>query len=264
MKRQRPYLTARSIEDLWEYHTRLMAGFGFDRLLYAYTCFQAGSHFSDPDDALILTNHHPDYIDAYIGNGLFRDAPMTKWAAQNVGSISWRYMNGQPARSRGECAVRDLNQRFNVTAGYTISFPIAIKRAVGGIGLAARPGLTQDDVDAIWRDRGDELETLNHVAHLAITQLPATGQSRMLTRRQSEVLELVADGKSVQDIAVLIGRKPATVDKHLRGARESLRVETTAQAVRKASVLNQIFIVDPGKPLIKEAGRRDRRETLPR
>lgn len=249
MKRLRPYLTACSVEDVWEYHTHLMAGFGFDRMLYAYTCFQAGSHFSDPDDALILTNHHPEYIDAFIGNGLFRDAPMTNWAAQNVGAISWRYINAQPARSKGESAVRELNQRFKVLAGYTISFPIALKRAVAGIGLVARPGLTQDDVDAIWRDRGNELETINHVAHLAICQLPATGQSRMLTRRQSEVLELVADGKSVQDIAVLLGRKPATVDKHLRGARDSLRVETTAQAVRKASVLNQIFIVDPKNSL---------------
>ena len=246
------------METVWAHHTSLMAEFGFDRMLYAYTCFQAGNRFSDPDDALILTNHHPDYIDAYIGNGLFRDAPMSNWAAQNTGAISWRHINAQPARSRGETAVRELNRRFNVSAGYTISFPIAIKRAVAGIGLAARPGLTQADVDAIWRDRGDELEIINNVAHLAIAQLPATGQSRLLTRRQSEVLELVADGKSVQDIAVLLGRKSATVDKHLRGARESLRVETTAQAVRKASVLNQIFIVEPGKstvnPQLRDAG----------
>jgi LuxR family transcriptional regulator len=36
----------------------------------------------------------------------------------------------------------------------------------------------------------------------------------------------------------------ATVEKHLRGARDALGVETTAQAVRKASVLNQIFRMD--------------------
>ena len=71
----------------------------------------------------------------------------------------------------------------------------------------------------------------------------------MLTPRQSEVLELVADGKSVQDIAPILKRKPATVDKHLRGARETLGVDTTAQAVRKAAVLNQIFIVESGQDL---------------
>jgi hypothetical protein len=58
------------------------------------------------------------------------------------------------------------------------------------------------------------------------------------------VLELVADGKTMQDIAIVLERNVATVEKHLRGARDALGVETTAQAVRKASVLNQIFRLD--------------------
>jgi LuxR family transcriptional regulator len=37
---------------------------------------------------------------------------------------------------------------------------------------------------------------------------------------------------------------PATVEKHLRLARESLDVETTAQAVLKASFQNQIFLLE--------------------
>lgn len=247
-----PYLKARSVEELWEYHTEQMDRFGFDRLIYAYTCFQSAKSLSNPEDALILTNYPPDYIEAYIGHGLYRDAPMMKWASRNAGSISWRHMWDDPDDSPAGPERRELkalNKRFGISAGYTMSFPMAIKRSAAGIGLVARSGLTQDDVDAMWRDKGQELEIFNQVAHLAITQLPATGQSRILTRRQSEVLELVADGKSVRDIALLLGRKAATVDKHLRGARESLGVETTAQAVRKASVLNQIFIVEPGSQL---------------
>ncbi|WP_127558478.1 LuxR family transcriptional regulator [Nioella ostreopsis] len=248
MKRLQPYLKARSVEELWEYHTEQMGAYGFDRLIYAYTCFQSAKSLSNPEDALILTNYPSDYIEAYIGHGLYRAAPMMKWASRNVGSISWRHMwddfddssNGPERRE-----LMALNKRFGITAGYTMSFPMAIKRSAAGIGLVARSGLSQQDVDELWRDKGEELEIINQVAHLAITQLPATGQSRVLTPRQSEVLELVADGKSVRDIALLLGRKAATVDKHLRGARESLGVETTAQAVRKASVLNQIFIVDP-------------------
>jgi LuxR family transcriptional regulator len=42
---------------------------------------------------------------------------------------------------------------------------------------------------------------------------------------------------------------PAMVEKHLRLAREALSVETTAQAVAKASFLNQIFVLGPGKGL---------------
>ncbi|MGI3184073.1 helix-turn-helix transcriptional regulator [Nioella aestuarii] len=247
-----PYLKARTVEELWEYHTKLMQSYGFDRLIYAYTCFQSAQSLTNPEDALILTNYPSEYIEAYIGHGLFRDAPMMKWASRNVGAISWRYMWDDPDNTPLGATRRELmalNKRFGITCGYTISFPMAIKRSAAGIGLVARAGMTQNDVDALWEDKGEELEIINQVAHLAITQLPATGQSRILTPRQSEVLELVADGKSVRDIALLLGRKVATVDKHLRGARESLGVETTAQAVRKASVLNQIFIVDPGTQL---------------
>jgi LuxR family transcriptional regulator len=137
-----------------------------------------------------------------------------------------------------------LNKRHGLVAGYTISFPMAIKNANAGIGLVAKRGMTQDDADAIWAEHGEIIQIINHVAHLCILQLPAAGQRRLLTARQTEVLELVADGKTMQDIAILLERNVATVEKHLRGARDALGVETTAQAVRKASVLNQIFRLD--------------------
>jgi len=243
----RPYLNAKSVEELWAHHTTLMAGYGFDRLFYAYTCFQTANTLSDPKDALVLTNHPADYVDAYVTRGLFRDGPMLNWATRNVGSTSWRILRAEATAADltpGQRHVLDLNRKYGVCAGYTIAFPMAIKRAAAGIGLTARRGVTQDEVDALWETKGDEIEIINQVAHLCITHLPASGQSRILTPRQSEVLELVADGKSVQDISILLGRKPETVDKHLRGARDTLGVETTAQAVRKASVLNQIFVLD--------------------
>ena len=249
MKLLRPYLQMTTVEDLWSHHTATMAEYGFDRLFYAFNAFRGAGLYDNPEDALLLTNMPTDYIEAYVEGGMFRDGMMIRWATTNIGVASWtqaQAARGDAPPTDGEIAMQALNRKHGIVAGYTISFPMALKNANAGIGLVARPGLTQDDVDAIWRDHGDIIEIINHVAHLAITQLPATGQSRLLTRRQSEVLELVADGKSVQDIALLLGRKPATVDKHLRGARESLRVETTAQAVRKASVLNQIFIIDPG------------------
>lgn len=48
----------------------------------------------------------------------------------------------------------------------------------------------------------------------------------------------------MQDIALLMGLTPATIEKHLRLAREALNVETTAQAVLKAALQNQMFVID--------------------
>jgi LuxR family transcriptional regulator len=236
-----------SVEDLWAHHTRVMADFGFDRLFYAFNAFRGAGLYDNPEDALLLTNMPPDYIDAYVTGGMFRDGVMMRWAIRNVGSASWHRvfaeMSNQPLTD-GERAMRALNERHGIVAGYTISFPMAIKNANAGIGMAVRRDMTQADADAIWAEHGEDIETLNHVAHLCILQLPATGQRRLLTPRQSEVLELVADGKTMQDIALILNRNVATVEKHLRGAREALGVETTAQAVRKASILNQIFRIE--------------------
>jgi LuxR family transcriptional regulator, quorum-sensing system regulator SdiA len=247
VKRLKPYLAMDNVDDLWAHHTRVMADFGFDRLFYAFNAFRGAGLYDNPEDALVLTNMPTDYIEAYVGGGMFRDGVMMRWAIRNIGAASWRAVYDQmavEAPTRGERAMRDLNERHGILAGYTISFPMAIKNANAGIGMAVRRGLTQDDADAIWAQHGEEIEIINHVAHLCILQLPATGQQRLLTERQAEVLELVADGKTMQDIALLLGRNVATVEKHLRGARDALGVETTAQAVRKASILNQIFRLD--------------------
>ena len=84
---------------------------------------------------------------------------------------------------------------------------------------------------------------MNNVFHLKLLTLPYSG-ARHLTQRQREVLQWVGDGKTAQDIGLLMGLTAATVEKHLRLAREALDVETTAQAVLKAAFYNQMFTVD--------------------
>ena len=83
-----------------------------------------------------------------------------------------------------------------------------------------------------------------HMTHLKIATLPTRYARRGLTPRQREVLEWVADGKTTQDVAVLLGISVGMVEKHLRLLREALNVETTAHAVAKAAILNLIFTRD--------------------
>ena len=265
MERLAPYLEMTAMDELWAHHTRVMAEFGFDRLFYAFNAFRGSGLHDNPEDALLLSNLPKPYVEAYVNGGLFRHGVMVRWAIENTGAASWREVRrAMPPRpeTEGEQALRALNARHGLVAGYTISFPMAMRNANAGIGLVARAGLTQDDADAIWARHGEVIQIINHVAHLCLLQLPPTDQRRLLTPRQAEVLELVADGKTMQDIALLLNRNVATIEKHLRGARETLGVETTAQAVRKASILNQIFRVDrsfaaaTGTVKLAEAGAR--------
>ncbi|MCU0854912.1 MAG: LuxR family transcriptional regulator [Rhodobacteraceae bacterium] len=238
-------LHATTIEETWNLHCAAMACFDFDRLIYGFTRFRSSSGLGEPDDLLVLSNMDSCYVAQFVRGGLYRKAPMVRWATENTGACSWRWMQQNEASlSEAERQVIEFNKRFNVVAGYTISFPQVSTRSHGAIGLAARAGLSQRDVEERWAADGSLVHMLNNAFHLKATSLPYT-HVNPLTPRQREVLEWVGDGKTMQDIAAIMGVTSATVEKHLRLAREALGVETTAQAVLKASYKNQIFVIDP-------------------
>ena len=234
---------ARSVEDLWALHTVRMAELGFDRLIYGFTRYRTSHSLGDPVDWVLLTNQSSAYMDVFLTDGMLYHAPMLRWALENNGACSWRWMavpgNLTPAEER----VAAFNRSMDVTAGYTISFRSVSERTKGAIALTARKGLTQDAVEQIWLRHGPEIIVMNNILHLKLMTLPYSGQRR-LTKRQREVLQWVGDGKTTQDIAILLGLTAATVEKHLRLAREALDVETTAQAVLKAAFYNQLFEIE--------------------
>ncbi len=240
-------LNASSIEELWDRHTRRMRDYGFDRLIYGYTRYRTSTSLGDPEDFVLLTNHTKEYTDVFIGDGLYFHAPMVRWALDNDGACSWsvlRDMADTGVMTAQERKVLEFNILQGVVAGYSISFGSISARSKGAIALTARSGLSQEDVDDIWAEHGEDITLLNTLVHLRILTLPYTAPGRTLTKRQHEVLDWVGDGKTIQDIAILLELTPATIEKHLRLARESLCVETTAQAVLKAAFQNQIFIID--------------------
>ncbi|HCP81584.1 MAG TPA: LuxR family transcriptional regulator [Octadecabacter sp.] len=232
---------AQTVEALWVLHSNRMASYGFDRIIYGFTRYRSGRSLGDPQDWVLLTNHGDSYMEEFLGKGQLYHAPMIRWALANTGACSWNWMK-QADLSPAEQDVMAFNVVQKVTAGYTVSFPSVTERSKGATALTAKPGMSQDDVDEIWAKHGDEIAMLNNVMHLKIQTLPYS--QRQLTKRQREVLQWVGDGKTTQDIAILLDLTAATIEKHLRLARETLDVETTAQAVLKAAFYNQMFVVE--------------------
>ena len=236
-----------TMEELWEGHVAKMAEFGFDRLIYGFTRYRTANSLGDPSDFIILTNHSKDYTSVFIDEGHFFHAPMVHWALENEGAKSWRLlaeMERSKTLSAPERRVLEFNRDMGVTAGYSVSFKSISARSKGAIALTARRGMDQADIDAIWAVHGADITLMNNIVHLKILTLPYTAPNRILTPRQREVLEWVGDGKTAQDIGLIMGLTAATVEKHLRLARESLAVDTTAQAVLKAAFANQMFVID--------------------
>lgn len=237
-------LAAPDVTEIWTLLLDAFRAAGFDRALYGLARFVGARAIADADDVLVLSNHSPAYLEGFVGGGLYRDAPMVNWLRDNTGVQSWRLLQARIASgalSPAEMRVVEFNRRHAVTAGYSIGFPDLAGRGRAGLGVCMAPGATQEDAEAVWASHGRALHVLAQIGHLRIATLADLELGRRLSPRQREVLEWVAEGKTVQDIATILGLTVATVEKHLRLARAALRVETTAQAAVKASFLNQIY-----------------------
>lgn len=237
---------SQDVETLWAAHVEQMQAYGFDRIIYGFTRYRTTSSLGDPQDWVLLTNQPASYMRPFIEDGLYFHAPMIRWALENDGACSWSWMAEMAASDAftpAELRVIDFNRQHGVTAGYSISFRSISARNKGAVALTARPDMSQAEVDEMWAEHGEDILVMNNVAHLKLMTLPYFG-SRNLTKRQREVLECVGDGKTTQDTAMILGLTPATVEKHLRLAREALDVDTTAQAVLKAAFYNQMFVLD--------------------
>jgi len=60
------------------------------------------------DDVLILSNHRSEYFQQFFDAELYFDAPMLKWANENVGACSWRWIE-EHMDEFGD-RTRDVNQ----------------------------------------------------------------------------------------------------------------------------------------------------------
>lgn len=233
------------IESVWAELRHQLNRFGFDRLNYGYNPALQDPGHSSRSPRLALSSHPDTRVrDLYIGPRLDR-SPMRIWAASNVGALSWseqpRLLKDYDMEDSGP-ALNALLADLGIHAGYTIGFPPTSRGGKGSIGLTARAGLGQDDVDRIWDVRGEAIMAIASAAHGRLSQMPLPLTTYKLTERQVELLSWIADGKTMQDAALITGLSMSAVEKHLARAREGLGAETTAQAVARLALLNQLHM----------------------
>lgn len=247
---------AETLDAVWTLYCATMEDFGFDRAIYGLTRgATSDGALGDLEDALVLSTHPPAYNEAFIASEMFRDAPGFRWAAANTGAIGWGALWDGPAEASGrDRQIVAFQRAAEVTAGVTLSLARTAPRSFAVVSLTARPGLSQAAVDDIWTEDGCLIWTMTTVMHLKVLSLPHRGSGAALSQRQREALEWVGEGKSYQDIAVIMGVSMATVEKHLRLAREKLKVSTTAQAVLKAAVQNRIYLTKTPLPVLHGLG----------
>ena len=241
-------LRAGDIETVWAHTCAFFRGLGFAGVLYGYSPDYRGERIGPPDDFLVLSTYGRDCTAELLKNRHYESSITFRWALRNVGIASF----GMRAETSGITDFPGVRpdslaffDRFGMRVGLSIGFPPTRTRGRGVMSLISPEGVGQDSIDTLIAHQGETLFVVGAVAHRCLTSLPHGQSNNRLTRRQREVLEWLAEGKSLADIATIMGVALPTVEKHLRLAREALGVETTAHALFKAAYLNQVFMLAP-------------------
>lgn len=233
-------IAATTIPEVWEIFADALSSYGFDNMIYGATRFPDRGIIGDTRDALILHRGPRDYADIYLGEELYLHSPTYDWAERNSGFVSWPEAIRQygKAPSAQQMRIAQLNVQFGFNAGFVGSLNDVVPGMKGVIGFSPSGGMDQASADDLWIMVGADITLLCNLMHLRVGTLPRTGLRRPLTTRQREALEWYSLGKTTQDIGTIMGLSIATVEKHLRMARDSLDAQTTPHAVKKAASLN--------------------------
>ena len=243
-------LRADDIETVWALTCEHFLALGFGDLLYGYSPTFFRGDIGAREQVMLLSTLERPVVDSLVDNGYFSESITFNWALANVGIASWSMTAAEAALPPGFEVSEDAENFFRknrFTAGCCIGFPTARTRCKAVMALFGRQGSDQDAVDALIASLGESLLVAASMAHMRLYGMPYIKGASRLTHRQREVLEWVAEGKTIADIAAILGISGVTVEKHLRLARETLDVATTAHAVIKANFLNQLFLYAPGE-----------------
>ncbi|MCB1397212.1 MAG: autoinducer binding domain-containing protein [Rhodobacter sp.] len=250
-------LTAANQETVWSLTTRFLRDLGFAHAFYGYSPDSRGARLGSPDEYQILSTLAPEVMTEMVECGHYRQSTTFHWALHNAGLALWS-MTAEECGVGPEFVVDPTSQEFflrnHLLTGCTIGFPNERTRGNAVMALVGPPGSSQDSIDQLVHALHDVIFVVGTVAHRTLMTLPFNAPRGRLTQRQREVLEWVAEGKTSADIATIMGISPPTVEKHLRLARETLGVDTTAHALIKAAFLNQVFVAIDGDGVVATGG----------
>ncbi len=236
-----PLVEASTVSDVRDAYFDAMAEFGFVNAFYAARFMLALPESVIREEIEVFSNFPKSFADTLMSRNLLTTSPWADWAMRNSGSVAARDLENVGRTAAGSEAM-ELATRHGLHAGRIISLRNKVMRSNGAIVLNPFAGATHEEVDDLWARSSRQITALSLVMHMRMATIHRHGATSRLTTRQREVLEWSSAGKTVSEIATILGLTPATIEKHLRLARDTLGAGSTAQAILKAHVTHQIFM----------------------
>lgn len=178
-----------------------------------------------------FANYPDSWKQHYAQQGFAQHDPILHLASRSIAPIDWSMLRENEG----------FKKVFHDAADFGISsrgITVPVRGPNGDVGLFS---VTSSRPEAEWQAlREDIIFDLQSIAvhfHDAVIKSQAATPalvSPVLSRRETEILQWTAAGKSHQDISDILGISHRTVEVHLRSSRTKLGALTTPQAIGRA------------------------------
>lgn len=224
---------------------KLSASFhdAMDRLGFRY--FALCSHvdpLAPPPSAVMRHNYPERWAEAFSEDRLYEIDPMLLRAEQSPFPFHWDDREFRAQHTDKQMKLVAAASSLGLRSGYTI--PIHLSWVPGALRASCSLVPASSSIDPRSYDTAERLSTYFYAAAIRASLPCTTGRPIVLSPRERQCLELVAQGKSEWVIAKLLGLHQGTVHKYIERTRRRLGVATRVQAVVKALQMGLISLGD--------------------
>lgn len=204
-----------------------------------FVCMSNVDPLRPPESAIVLGNYPEAWALHFSEQQYHRIDPIFNTAQSQLTPFEWpneRWLSYLSADQQ-----KILNEASEIGLKCGLSIPIHCSE---GFPASCTVVFDSNDYDPMIIHAIHIMSVYLHAAALSIKLSPTPFIKRILTTRQCQCLELVAQGKSDWAISKILGISESTVHFHIRAILKRLRVATRTQAIVKALFLGEIRFAD--------------------
>lgn len=214
---------------------------GLDTINYGF--FDARAAEMASADIQFMTTMSDDWMRYYFGQSLAAtDAHVVRVKARKITPYIWgeRQILGLECKNEQVTALTAADAGLCSALCVPMTSPLDPFTPVGGITLGSSLG--EREFKQILAEHGATLLSIAYLFHNAsIRQLwSERAGGPLLSIRERDCLQYLADGKRQDSIAHAMGLARVTVEMHLGRARQKLSARTLNEAIAKAMVMGEI------------------------
>lgn len=211
---------------LWQQVFRCLAEQGFDRVIYLN---------GDPKNIQVETTFNASWNEHYVEQGFMDRDPFMRYCATQYYTVRTGidHVHEHPYLTAAETQIINEASECGFRSGFSSTLQRFDGHKVSAWNIGSR--LSGREVTQLLEEKLPYLQLIGYYGALFNEQLNALGDKAhieiQLTSRERRCLALCASGFRTRDIADLLKRSEATIEFHLRNAREKLGARTREHAI---------------------------------